>query len=106
MRVHSAIFSGNCIDYTGEEFCGANYTAVFGGIQCDLSNAVFTESCKIKAVAVFGGMDFRIPRNVNVTIKEISVFGSVSNKYHRNFKENEITVTLECYCIFGGINIK
>ena len=38
-----------------KKFNGANLTAVFGGVKCDLRNAIIEEDALINACSVFGG---------------------------------------------------
>ena len=40
VRQGTAVFSGENLDFSGEEFHGAELNAVFGGVKCDLRNAV------------------------------------------------------------------
>ncbi|MGN0468971.1 MAG: LiaF transmembrane domain-containing protein, partial [Acutalibacteraceae bacterium] len=44
-----ATFSGQTLNYDGEEFSGAELTAVFGGVKCDLRNAVIEQDCAVTA---------------------------------------------------------
>ena len=49
-----AAFSGQDINFDNEIFKGAELTAVFGGIKCDLRNAVFEGDTVINACCIFG----------------------------------------------------
>lgn len=102
----AAIFSGTTLDYTGEVFEGAELEAVFGGMKCDLRNAVIQNDCVIRASAVFGGIDIYVPDNVNVKVNSHSIFGGVSGKEHRNHPANSYTLYLDATCMFGGVEIK
>ena len=99
-----AAFSGNDIRYDGEVFEGAELTAVFGGIKCDLRNAVITQDCAIGASAIFGGIDILVPDNVNVKVNSSSIFGGVSNK--TAVHPDAPTIYVSGICMFGGIDIK
>lgn len=106
IRNGTAVFSGATLDYTGEVFEGAELEAVFGGVKCDLRNAVIQRDCAIHAFAVFGGIDIYVPENVNVKVNSHSIFGGVSGKEHRNHPENSYTLYLDATCMFGGVEIK
>ncbi len=106
LRTANAIFSGVDIRPQGEAFHGAELTAVFGGIECDLRNAIFEEDCVINATAIFGGVDVFLPENVNVKSTSNSLFGGVSDKKHQNKEENGITVYVNGASVFGGVEIK
>ena len=106
IRNGAAVFSGATMDYTGEVFEGAELEAVFGGMKCDLRNAVIQSDCVIHASAVFGGIDIYVPENVNVKVNSHSIFGGVSGKEHRNHPENSYTLYLNATCMFGGVEVK
>ena len=90
--------------YDGEVFEGAELTAVFGGIKCDLRNAVIDKDCAIQVSAIFGGIDILVPDNVNVKVSSNSIFGGVSNK--TAVCQNAPTIYISGTCMFGGVDIK
>ena len=106
VKTGCAAFSGQDMNFDGEVFEGAELSAVFGGIKCDLRNAIIEKDCAITASAIFGGIDIYVPDNVNVKISSNSVFGGVSEKKHRPYIEGAITVYINATCIFGGAEIK
>lgn len=106
LRCSSAIFSGQNMNFSGEVFHGAELNAVFGGLKCDLRNAVFESDCVIHASAVFGGIDILVPNNINVRINSNSIFGGASNKTAHNQIENAVTLYIKADCLFGGVEIK
>ncbi|HAZ05921.1 MAG TPA: hypothetical protein DCY58_06230, partial [Acetobacterium sp.] len=63
---YSAVFGGQEINFPGEEFNGANLTAVFGSVSLDLRQAIINQDIYISATAVFGGVDLLVPNNVRV----------------------------------------
>ena len=99
-------FSGQDMNFDGEVFEGAELNAIFGGVKCDLRNAIIEKDCAITASAVFGGIDILIPDNVNVKITSNSIFGGVSEKKHRPYIEGAVTLYINANCIFGGVDIK
>lgn len=101
-----AAFSGKTMKFDGEVFRGAEITAVFGGVKCDLSNAVFEGDTVINATAVFGGVDVIVPAGVNVKVRSDSLFGGVSDRNRVNTDGNPYTVYVNATCIFGGVDIK
>ena len=100
----NAVFSGCELDLNGQPFEGARLVAVFGGVECDLRNAVIEKDCVIKAVAVFGGVDILLPKNVNVKVNSNCFFGGVENEIPAI--RGEPTVYIEAFCVFGGAEIK
>ena len=99
-----AVFSGCDLCYDGEVFESAELTAVFGGIECDLRNAVIEKDCAIQASAIFGGIDILVPSGVNVKVCSTSIFGGVSNK--TAVYPNGPTIYISGTCLFGGVDIK
>ncbi|MGN0452177.1 MAG: LiaF transmembrane domain-containing protein [Ruminococcus sp.] len=106
IKVGCATFSGQNISFDGEVFNGAELTAVFGNVKCDLRNAVIEKDCAVTATSIFGGIDIFVPDNVNVKINSNSVFGGVSDKNNRPSVQGAVTVYINTTCIFGGVSIK
>lgn len=103
---YCAAFSGQEIKFDKEVFRGANLTAIFGGIECDLRNAIIEEDIIINASSIFGGIDILMPANVKVKTKGTSVFGGVENKTNTVEEENTYTIYINGIAIFGGVDIK
>ena len=100
-----AAFSGNDMKYDGEVFEGAEMSAIFGGVKCDLRNAIIEKDCAIQAMAIFGGVDILVPDGVNVKITSNSMFGGVTDKSAKNAGDAP-TVYVNAVCLFGGVDIK
>ena len=99
-----ATFSGCDMNYDGEVFEGAELTAVFGGVKCDLRNAIIEKDCAIQVSAIFGGIDIFVPAGINVRVNSNSIFGGVSNK--TAVHQNAPTIYVSGTCMFGGVEIK
>ncbi|MBE6712594.1 MAG: hypothetical protein E7580_03615 [Ruminococcaceae bacterium] len=99
-----AVFSGCKMNYNNEVFDGAELTAVFGGVDLDLRNAVINEDCAIQATAVFGGVDILVSDRVNVKVTSNSVFGGVDNK--TSARNGAPTLYVNAVAMFGGVEIK
>jgi len=103
-RIGFAAFSGTDVNFDGEVFDGAELTAVFGGVECDLRRAVIEKDAAIKVSAIFGGIDILVPENVNVKVNSTSLFGGVSNK--TAVCKDAPTIYVNGICMFGGVEIK
>ncbi len=101
-----AVFSGKNMNFDGEVFTGAELTAIFGGVECDLRNAIIETDCVINATAIFGGVDIYLPPYVNVKTNSMSLFGGMSNKIPPYSPNNRVTVYVNGTCMFGGVEIK
>ena len=104
LQTKCAVFSGEELKFDGEVFDGAEFTAVFGGIKCDLKNAVIDRDVIIKTTAIFGGIDIFVSDNVNVKINSTSIFGGMTNK--TSSKQNVPTIYVSGVCLFGGVDVK
>lgn len=103
---YTATFSGQNLNFDGEEFKGSNLNAIFGGIKLDLRKAIVNEDIVINASSIFGGIDIYIPDNCKVKIKSNSIFGGVSNNKKCNVDDNSYTIYINASCMFGGVEIK
>ncbi len=103
-KVNCATFSGCDLNYDGEVFEGAELSAIFGGIECNLKNAIIDKDCVIEVSAIFGGIDILVPDNVNVKVSSNCIFGGISNKTAAH--KDAPTVYVSGTCMFGGVDIK
>ncbi len=101
----AAIFSGQKINFAGQEFRGIELNAIFGGIELDLREANIKKDQVIEATAIFGRIDIMVPQNVNVVVKPIGIFGGTSNSTRKS-KDNKVTIYVTSTAIFGGVEIK
>lgn len=104
---YCATFSGQNVNFDGEKFTGANLTAVFGGVKCDLRNAIIENDVLINVSSIFGGVEISVPDNVKVKIKSSSIFGGVDEKKKNQVESPDAhTIYINATCIFGGAEIK
>lgn len=103
---YCSTFSGQDLKFDGEKFTGADLTAVFGGIECDLRKAIIESDIVINISSIFGGIDIFVPENVKVKVKSSSIFGGVSNKKKTSQNTETHTVYINATCLFGGVDIK
>lgn len=106
--VCSAVFSGRDIRVDNSEFCGADLSALFGGIDLNLKNAVIRRNVTIDVKAVFGGIDILMPANVRVVVDVTPILGGVENgtRTPLGADENTPTVFIRGTCLFGGLEVK
>lgn len=102
-----AAFSGQKVSYDKEKFNGTELTAVFGGIECDLRDAIIENDVVINASSIFGGIEIIVPSNVKIKIKSSSIFGGVGEKRkNTDAVDKEHTIYINATCMFGGVEIK
>jgi hypothetical protein len=104
----TAILSGRDVRFDNEVFQGAVLSAVLGGIEMDLRNAIIRENVVIEAKAVLGGIDIFVPNYVRVVVNCTPILGGVDNKTITPFGADEKTITiyLNATCVLGGIDVK
>ena len=103
---YCATFAGQDVNFDDQKFTGADLTAVFGGIECDLRNAIIDSDVVINASSTFGGIDIYVPSNVKIKIKSTPIFGGVSNKAKTKVDENSHTIYINGTAVFGGVEVK
>lgn len=103
---YCATFSGQNINFDGDKFTGADFTAVFGGVKCDLRKAIIESDVVINASSTFGGIEIYVPSNVKVKTKSTSIFGGVENKANTKVDENSHTIYINGTALFGGVEVK
>ena len=101
-----AVFSGQNINFAGEEFKGKTVGAVFGGMKLDLRKAKINSDVVINAKAIFGGVEILVPDDVKIKIKSNSAFGGITNKKENTSSEKAPTIYINGTAVFGGIDIK
>ena len=101
-----ATFSGQDLDFTNEEFKGCDLSAVFGGIKCNLKDAIIKEDIAINTSSIFGGITIYVPSDVNVKITSTSIFGGVSDERKKKTRDSKVTIYIQATNLFGGVEIK
>ena len=99
-----AIFSGAELNFDNVVFDGAKLIACFGGVDCDLRNAIIDRDCVIHACCVFGGIDIKVPDNVKVVNNASSIFGGIDISKSNNSAAH--TIYIDGICVFGGIDVR
>lgn len=106
-KEYCATFSGENINFDKEKFEGTDLNAIFGGIKCDLRNAIIEKDVVVNASSIFGGIDIYVPEGIQVKVKSSSLFGAVDAKKNEKINdENVHTIYINAFCLFGGVEIK
>jgi predicted membrane protein len=105
-----AIFGGGHKLYASDNFRGGNITAIFGGSEIDLTRCKLAKGRNtIEVTAIFGGTTLIVPKEWNVIIDVIPLFGGFSHKGMRSpniITDPESTLIIKGVVIFGGGEIK
>lgn len=103
------LFSGEEVRNQSTEFRGGSITAIFGGSEIDLRDAVIAEEgALIDITTVFGGVSIIVPENVQIEASGVPVFGGWEDntRSKRDNAENVRILKLNYFVVFGGIEIK
>lgn len=77
----TAIFGGSKRRVTQQDFKGAELTAIFGGFELDLRQAVLeSDQVRVDVFVLFGGGEIKVPANWAVTMKGSAIMGGYEDK--------------------------
>lgn len=100
-----AVFSGSDRVYKDEAFSGSNLMAVFGGANLDLRKAKFTKDTIIRAFCMFGGIDIKVPEDVQIKVRSRFIFGGASDERKGETSKGKYTIYIDATGGFGGVSI-
>lgn len=103
----TAIFGGGTTKFTSSNFRGGKLTAIFGGSDLHMNNAVPSpEGCVIDTLVIFGGSNLIVPDDWMIKSEIVSIFGGFSDKRMPATPNPEKTVVLKGLVLFGGVELK
>jgi len=105
------VFGGSLRSVTSQNFKGGKVTSIFGGSEINFMDAdLSSETNVIDAFCLFGGCTLVVPRNWNVIMDGVNIFGGYSDKRFSNSVDSPIdpdkTLRIQGLSIFGGGEIK
>ena len=101
-------FSGQNRRVTGSDFRNGELTAMFGGIEIDMREAVITNKpARVQTTVMFGGADIFVPQDWDVRIDVFAMFGGTEDK-RINLPPAKGTpdLIINGTVLFGGLNVK
>lgn len=99
---YSAIFGSTSYNSISN-LNGSNFNAIFGEVNVDLTSNNIEEDIAISSTAIFGSVDIKVPKDVNVKVVGTPVFASIDNKVKT--KDCKNTIFINCVALFGGVEI-
>jgi hypothetical protein len=102
-----AVFSGGKHKVTGD-FRGGVISAVFGGYEVDLRDATMQgNSVVLKADAVFGGVELKIPQDWLAVVQGAAIFGGYTDETRRPpLTPDTKRLIVKGGAVFGGVVVK
>lgn len=92
-----------------QAFRGGELTAIFGGFEVDLKQAVIEgSSARLDTFVMFGGGDIRVPEGWEVLVQATAIFGGVNDKTvpMPSTTEPRPRLVITGLVLFGGIEIR
>ena len=108
----AAVFSGLERRVTTQDFQGGSVTAIFGGIELDLTDAnMQADEATLEINCVFGGAEVRVPDSWIVAFRGAPVFGGVEDKTRLRHSgdtgdSRHKVLNIIGTVVFGGLEIK
>lgn len=101
-----ALFWGVEKRYTSQKFRSGKLSAIFGGLEADLSDLKLDKNgAKLEVTVLFGGVELKVPENISVIVKGEGIIGGWDNKLS-NSSEGSPQLTIDGVAIFGGVTLK
>lgn len=105
----TAIFGGDSKKISSYDFKGGKATAVFGGLELDLTNCYLSnETAEIDIMAVCGGVSLTVPKEWNVRSEIVPVMGGIEDRItsmHGTYVDPAAELVLKGTVVMGGIEI-
>lgn len=105
-KTASAFFGGQDILYGQEDFTGASYSAVFGGLTVNLKDVVLAGDVVITVSAVCGGIELTLPDNAQIVNNVTPILGGTDCKYASSRDPLAPKVIINGTATLGGIDIR
>ncbi|PYT99650.1 MAG: hypothetical protein DMG38_10865 [Acidobacteria bacterium] len=108
----AVVFGGLERRITSQDFQGGDVTAIFGGVELDLTEAqIQANEATLAITVIFGGVELRIPPNWQIAFRGAPIFGGIEDKTRAarvtdSANSNLKTLVITGAVIFGGLEIK
>ncbi len=106
-----AIFGGGKRIITSQNLKGGNVSAIFGGLEIDLTEAELSEETAVLEIAcIFGGVTIIVKPEWDVQVQVVSILGGFDDKRKVYKKSDEMAsgkrLIIKGAAIFGGGEVK
>ncbi len=108
---HFAVLGGSTQRVSSSNFQGGSVTAVMGGVELDLRDAMLLSTATLEVTAVMGGVEVRVPANWQVEVSGSPILGGIENRLAENKlataspAPDAPTLFINATAVFGGIEI-
>lgn len=101
-----AVLGGARRTSTAEDFRGGDLLGFMGSCEVDLRRARISDSpAVIDALAFWGGVEIKVPRDWSVTVKGIPLLGGYEDKTEPPAEDSGQRLVVKGFAIMGGVEI-
>lgn len=100
-----AVMSGHQGNVASQDFRGGSVTAIMGGAEIDLRNAVIQTEAVIDITAFWGGVSLKIPKDWRVVNNGIAFLGGIDDSSEPAIDANKRLI-ITGTAVMGGVEIK
>lgn len=100
-----AVMSGHQGNVASQDFRGGSVTAIMGGAEIDLRNAVIQTEAVIDITAFWGGVSLKIPKDWRVVNNGIAFLGGIDDSSEPTIDANKRLI-ITGTAVMGGVEIK
>ena len=104
-KTYNISMGGREINIEGK-FSGASIKAFFSGVSLNLQNAQIDSDVFLDVRNVFGGVDIKVPKGMNVHCDEKEIFGGIVTSVPEYEGEEVHTIYIKANTVLGGICIR
>lgn len=101
-----SVLSGVEYNNTSRDYKGGKITAILGGAAVDIFNARIKKEATITVFTLMGGVEVRVPRNVIVKTRTVSILGGIEDSHASQQVADSPVLYIEGTVILGGVEIK
>lgn len=100
-----AVMSGHQGNVASQDFRGGSVTAIMGGAEIDLRNAVIQTEAVIDITAFWGGVSLKIPKDWRVVNNGIAFLGGIDDSSEPTIDASKRLI-ITGTAVMGGVEIK
>ncbi|MBI1835523.1 MAG: hypothetical protein HYR92_07235 [Burkholderiales bacterium] len=100
-----AVMSGHQGNVASQDFRGGSVTAIMGGAEIDLRNALIQTEAVIDITAFWGGVSLKIPKDWRVVNNGIAFLGGIDDSSEPAIDANKRLI-ITGTAVMGGVEIK
>ena len=101
-----AMLGGTSSRNTSKDYHGGKITAIMGGVELDLREAVIKKQAVLNVTAFWGGVEVKVPNTWVVKNKMNAVLGGAEIKANNISKAGAPTLVITGDAIMGGVEVK